>query len=84
MEGSRPRGMEMNGRGMKLGNAYLPNLGTLYADTPKAVFAAIAWSMCFIDSEECTARANERLLDEWRALYENGIVPQAPPKPRRA
>jgi hypothetical protein len=69
------------GRGFKLGNSYMANLGPLYAQTPKAVFAAIAWSMCFINVEEAgTEEANKRFLEEWQALYDNGIVPQAPPK----
>lgn len=68
-------------RGVKLGNEYAQAFGRLYARTPKAVFAAVAYSMCFIDVEEKgTPAALERFIEEWRCLRENGIVPQAPAK----
>jgi hypothetical protein len=49
-----------------------------YDGVPKAVFAAIAFSMCFMHSEEDTGKALERFNEEWKALYEAGIVPQKP------
>jgi hypothetical protein len=63
------------------GNDYLAHLGPLYAKTPKAVFAAMAFSFAFIDVEEQgVEQALARLRFEWQALYDNGIVPQKPPK----
>ena len=53
------------------GNEYLAHLGPLYAKTPKAVFAAMAFNFAFIDVEEQGVE---------QALYENGIVPQKPPR----
>ena len=51
-----------------------------YHETPKAVFAAIAYSYCSAggDADDATSRRN--FLNEWRILFENGIVPQRPPK----
>lgn len=70
----------MNNRGVKLGNGYIGAYGKLYAETPKAVFAAIALSLAFIDVEERGFDlAVKQVLNEWRCLYENGIVPQKPP-----
>jgi len=66
---------------MKRHNEYLPVLGKLYDDTPKAVFAAIALSLSFIDIEgRGWEQAVTRLKAEWLALYNNGIVPQRPPR----
>jgi hypothetical protein len=68
-------------RGIKKSNEYaklVPN----YADIPKSVFAAIAFSMCFIAVEENPTAANERFYEEWEALYNAGIVPQKPIKGR--
>lgn len=46
---------------------------------PKTVLAAIAFSMCFIAVEEQGGKAaNDRLYEEWNALYQAGIVPQKP------
>ena len=71
----------MNNRGVKLSNEYILQYGKLYASTPKAVFAAVALSLAFIDVEEQGFDlACARVMNEWRALYENGIVPQKPPK----
>jgi hypothetical protein len=65
---------------MKRSNEYAQAFGRLYAETPKAVFAAIAFSLCFIDVEEAgTNKAIGRFREEWRCLYQNGIVPQNPP-----
>lgn len=68
---------------MKTSNSYVKAFGRLYASTPKAVFAAVAFSYAgwAIGSE---AKTNDeqiaRFLAEWRTLYDNGIVPQRPPK----
>jgi hypothetical protein len=66
---------------MKLRNDYMSELGTLYAATPKAVFAAIAvsYATCGGDYIE---RAHENVLRDWWVLHENGIVPQRPPYPK--
>jgi hypothetical protein len=71
---------------MKSSNEYAQAFERLYAKTPKAVFAAVAFSYANIScgedghesgSSEETVR---RFLNEWRILHENGIVPQKPPK----
>ena len=49
-----------------------------YDKIPKAVFAAIAFSMCFFSVEEDEERARERFNEEWEALHNCGIVPQKP------
>lgn len=70
-------------RGMKTGNEYAGALGKLYARTPKAVFAAVAYSFAnWACGEEAVNRDEQvaRFVAEWQALYDNGIVPQAPPK----
>ena len=81
-------------RGGKLHNEYAAAIGgELYARTPKAVFAALAFS--YAQAQGAVADPDDpgngdetleadvtraRLLNEWRILHENGIVPQAPPK----
>lgn len=49
-----------------------------YADTPKAVIAAVAFSLAMRLSNEDEQEAMYLLADEWKALYEIGIVPQKP------
>ena len=47
--------------------------------TPKAVYAALAFSLAVrLAGNDDTEDANRILLNEWRALHENGIVPQKP------
>lgn len=53
----------------------------LYEQTPKAVFAAVAVSALTTGGDYLN-EANGRLLEEWWILYDNGIVPQKPPRPR--
>lgn len=62
---------------MKSKNSYALTLGDLYARTPKAVFAAIAVS-ALTSGGDCISEARARLLEEWKILYDNGIVPQKP------
>ena len=66
---------------MKRTNEYARNCMDLYA-APKAVFAAIAYSFCSSGGDLSVSEAQKRLLDEWWTLYENGIVPQKPPRAR--
>jgi hypothetical protein len=47
--------------------------------TPKAVIAAVAYSLAMRLSEDDPARAEKLLRDEWRVLHQNNIVPQVPP-----
>lgn len=64
---------------MKVKNNYVEALGRMYAATPKAVFAAIAFSFAnrlFLKSEG--TEVADMLREEWRVLHENGIVPQKP------
>lgn len=69
-----------NNRGVKIGNEYAHALGKDYADTPKAVYAALALSLAMRLSADNLDAAKALLADEWRILHENGIVPQKPPK----
>jgi hypothetical protein len=71
---------------MKSSNEYAQAFGRLYAKTPKAVFAAVAFSYANISCGESgheaatEAEAVERFINEWRILNENGIVPQKAPR----
>ena len=69
-----------NGRGMKIHNEYAAAFDKLYASTPKAVFAAVAYSFASLLEEGVQDNVVPLFLNEWRILYENGIVRQAPPK----
>lgn len=72
---------------MKSSNEYAQAFGRLYAKTPKAVFAAVAFSyahtQCGEDGLESSSSEEtvRRFLNEWRILNENHIVPQKAPKP---
>lgn len=49
----------------------------------RPVFAALAVSYAILQSgNEDTAGAQDALVAEWWTLYDNGIVPQKPTKPR--
>lgn len=64
---------------IKLSNEYVKSLGRLYARTPKAVFAAIAFSYAnrlFAKSQG--TEVTDYLVEEWKVLHENGIIPQKP------
>lgn len=66
----------------KIGNEYARALGNFYAATPKAVFAALAFSFAnrlFAKSEG--TEVVDLLVEEWKALHENGIVRQRARKP---
>lgn len=71
-------GFLRGGRGVKRSNAYaraLPEYGSM----PKAVLAAVAWSLaCRLDGD---GRERDAILHEWRVLHQNGIVSQRPPGP---
>jgi hypothetical protein len=60
-------------------NEYNLLLGSLYEKIPKAVFAAIAVSV-ITQGGDYLDEASALILDEWKVLYQNGIVPQCPPK----
>ena len=68
----------MNGRGLKLHNGYAGAFGKLYSDTPKAVFAAVAYSLAMRLNEDSPEAAIAEFLREWRILNDQGIVPQRP------
>jgi hypothetical protein len=69
-------------RGSKLLNEYANSLDAdLYEKAPKAVFAAVAVSALTCGGDYLN-HAHRRVLAEWWALYENGIVPQRPPFPK--
>lgn len=73
----------MTGHGFKTMNEYARALGAVYEDTPKAVFAAVAFSYAArLTGDTSEAAAVREFLHEWRILHENGIVPQEPRKER--
>lgn len=49
-----------------------------FDDTPKAVIAAIAYSLAMRLCGDDESAALAMLGDEWRALHAAGIVPQKP------
>ena len=63
------------------GNVYIDAMGRkLFERCPKTVLAAIAVSS-MTSGGDFLDKASERIIDEWWALYVNGIVPQRPPGP---
>ena len=70
----------VRGRGIKLTNEYAAALADV--DAPKTVWMAIAFAL----ADFCTGlqmddeAIHAKIINEWRSLYENGIVPQQPPK----
>ena len=66
-------------RGEKRGNEYLGAV-TIYSSTPKAVWAAIAISYASAGGDNLSSVVEERILQEWTALWYSGIVPQKPPR----
>lgn len=69
----------------KISNEYADAFGRLYTNTPKSVFAALAYSYisrCAGPDGETDSRELivQEFLREWAILHENGIVPQKPPK----
>lgn len=73
--------------GLKIGNEYASALGRFYTDTPKSVFAALAFSYASVlgtsaEGADETTNPQEviaRLTHEWAVLAENGIVHQKAP-----
>lgn len=54
-----------------------------FAETPKAVLAAVAYSLAMRVCGDQTDNVRELLMAEWDVLNENGIVPQKrPPRAR--
>jgi hypothetical protein len=62
-------------------------MGKFFESTPKAVFAALAYSWASMLPTDCDGEAEtdeeviRRLTAEWQTLHDNRIVPQRPPKP---
>jgi hypothetical protein len=63
-------------------NLYQEQLGPLFDEMPKSVLAAIAVSALTIGGDYLE-EAPHRLAEEWRILFENGIVSQRPGKHAR-
>lgn len=60
----------MKGRGFKIHNEYAQTFGRLYAKTPKAVFAAVAFSLAFRNVDGASVDASiKHFLHEWRARF---------------
>ena len=66
----------------KLENSYVEQLGKLYEETPKAVFAAIAIS-ALTGGGDRLDEAVVAICTEWNILHQNGIVPQKAPSAKR-
>jgi hypothetical protein len=63
----------------KIHNGYAAELGDVFAQAPKAVIAAVAVSALTLGGD-CLDEAQARFLAEWQVLFDNGIVPQKPPR----
>jgi len=63
-------------RGVKLRNPYAE--GKFYTDTPKAVFAALAFSLA--ERLSNGEQSESVLIEEWAILHTNGLVLQRPPR----
>jgi len=69
---------------VKQENEYNQSLSReVYDGCPKAVFAAIAVSLATTGGDYLE-EAQERIISEWWALYDNGIVKQKPMLKREA
>lgn len=66
-------------RGMKASNEYARAIRH-YQQIPKSVLAAVAYSFAIreIGEDNSPAVFEAAILDEWKTLHENGIVPQSP------
>jgi len=72
-------GSALRGRGLKIHNCYAAAVPD-YPNTPKSVFAAIAYSLALrLSGNEVHADALATLRAEWVALHHAKIVPQRPP-----
>lgn len=58
-------------------NEYSRALGKMFEECPKEILAAIAVSALTVGGD-WLPEAQQRLADEWLALYEAGIVRQKP------
>lgn len=63
---------------MKTMNQYADKF-PCYEDTPKAVAAALAFSLAMRLCGDSAIDARETVRAEWETLFANGIVPQKPP-----
>jgi len=52
----------------------------VYEKTPKAVFAAIAVSFALLMEDGDFNKVDQAIINEWKTLNGNGIVPQKPIK----
>lgn len=69
------------GRGGKVENEYQKTISRkLYADTPKAVLAALVVSLLTKHSGTAFEDVDARLIAEWDTLHVNGIIPQSAPR----
>ena len=66
-------------------NPYARHLGKLYDKIPKEVLAAVAVSVLTHGGDLLGEVDPEKLVkDEWRCLFQNGIVTQEPPLESKA
>lgn len=64
-------------------NGYALSLGPLLEKMPKQVIAAVAVAFAERIHGEFGGDSAQMILDEWRVLFQNGIVPQRPPATNR-
>lgn len=70
---TRPTGV------FKQRNNYIDAMGKRYADTPKAVWAALALSLAFrLSGDGDMEEAMKLLGGEWSTLHTGGHLPQKP------
>lgn len=65
----------------KARNVYDAKLGRAYSRMPKALLAALAVSFAILVHGEGPTddEVRQAILDEWKTLYDAGIVQQKPP-----
>jgi hypothetical protein len=72
----RPNGV------MKIDNEYSKQF-KFYNRIPKAVFAAVCCSKILLSNNENFELIEGDFMNEWRILYESGIIKQKPKKFRK-
>jgi len=66
-------------KGMKIRNEYLDHYQGHYDRIPKAVLGAVLASLLSTGGER-PEDVMPAVLEEWKTLHQNGIIPQKPPR----